>query len=180
MIYISTCPPTWYREFNILFKSCVSPIDKGISTYFLHATLLCVPPDIFDLSSWIVRNWDWRETCSLKRLRDRPIGVWEGKKFSRVRGRPPWRHEGSSSSSSIFAGFWVFKNDPKLNWMKATIRSSLEIGLFSNNCFLLYIIMCSTLRTKYSRFAKQINWLISIMAILVFNELRKTWSHDFC
>ena len=173
-------PPTWYREFNILFKSCVSPIDKGISTYFLHATLLCVPPDIFDLSSWIVRNWDWRETCSLKRLRDRPIGVREGKKFSRVRGRPPWRHEGSSSSSSIFAGFWVFKNDPKLNWMKATICSSIETGLFSNNCFLLYIIMCSTLRTKYSRFAKQINWLISIMAILVFNELRKTWSHDFC
>ena len=170
-------PPPDTGNSTYFLRAAVSPVDKGISTYFLHATLLCVPADTFDLSSWIVRNWDWRETCSLKRLTDRPIGVWEGKFFSRVWVRPHDAMKGPPPVPQFFAGFWVFKNDPKLNWMKATICSSIETGLFSNNCFLLYIIMCSTLGTKhYCSYCLQL-YQGTDFIMGIFKKVRWNFSH---
>ena len=44
------------------------PLGKGILVDFLHPPRFCASTGIFQLWSWIERNWDWGKPCGLKRL----------------------------------------------------------------------------------------------------------------
>ena len=51
------------------------PNDKGISTYFLYASLFSAHA-LIDFSSWIGQNWDWRKTFQLVKVGGKFL--WEG------------------------------------------------------------------------------------------------------
>ena len=70
-IYINIYHSHEYHRFS-------SPPNKGISTNY---NIFCARTGIFDHSSWIEQNWNWKKPCGLKRLGEEFMGGGGAKIF---------------------------------------------------------------------------------------------------